>query len=242
MTSDPKALARLESVVARLEGAGGASLLGDLVRDVWAANVARYDERLGDTVRVIAIQSAENIAQRAQKLVREDPGWRGTGIRVSMERNSMLVMLDEIRLHFVKAPQAARLRPDWRNDFAWDAASKVRADAARANDRAYRAPWTVPGMEPLVSGEGLSGIGNPNRLNEYFLIWAGQLSEEPLTCGWLVVPSLGQSPVIALQTLWSDAPRQDVRRDDPAVEAFEVEEPHVSITLKPQIAESAHGR
>lgn len=243
MTNDPKAAARLADAVARLRATGAVDLLSELIRNVWSTNVARFDDAAGDTPRVIAIQSAENIAVRIKRRVRDDPPWRATGLEVTTPNNSLLIELDELRFHIVKAPLDARLRPDWGHDFAWEAMSRVREESAAANDRVYLAPKIEPNMEPFAMGEGLEGVGNPDDVNEFFLVWAGLLNEQPLTRGWMIVPSMASNPVIAVDELWTDQRQDDAAPVVGSETASEpTVEPEVAIRLKKHVAEAADGQ
>jgi hypothetical protein len=242
MTFDPEASKRAAAAADRLCICGAKDLLAALVRDVWFTNVARFDPTVGDTVRVIAIQSAENIVQRIQALARRDGKWKATGIEVTISNNSMLIEVDRLRIHFVKLPQISRLHPDWSHDFAWETGSNVRVTAASANDSAYRAPYIEAGIEPMIPVGGLGTFGDPDKVNEFFLVWAGEISEQPLTAGWLVIPSLGQMPVIAAEPLWmdkgADGEAGTVSNGQPTPDV--TSEPDVAIRLKKNIAKASN--
>jgi hypothetical protein len=243
MTFDPKAVERAAAAVAQLDACGARELLADLVRDVWATNVARFDVVAGDTVRVIAIQSAENIVKRLERLMRDSAVWKATKIQVGVTNNSMLITHGDLRIHFVKAPQTSRLHPDWNHDFAWDTSSHVRARSAYANHSAYKVPYREAIIDPMFSAEGLGDYGDPNNVNEFFVVWGGEISEQPVTAGWLVIPSIGHAPVLAAEQLWMDD--RPTIGDSSSVDSTPTPdtqpEPHVEIQLKRNIGRTSNG-
>ncbi|NQX06003.1 hypothetical protein HQQ82_13780 [Rathayibacter sp. VKM Ac-2856] len=204
MTTDDAVQVRLVAAREMLEANGFAALLGDLVRDVWHKNVARFDRDLGDNVRVIATQSAENLTVRLLRLMEESERWRATGVTVTFVRGSLLIEDRGLRIHLAKVPQDSRRRPDWHHDFPWASQSNVRADAAARVDEVRPTPVQETGMEPLISADGLGEYGNADDINEFIIVWAGELDENPLTAGWIVVPTLRDAQVLAHEKIWFD--------------------------------------
>lgn len=242
MTFDPGASKRATEAAGELADCGLTSLAADLVRDVWARNVARYDPTVGDTVRVIAIQSAENIAQLIVRRARKDKSWTDTGVVVTPRNNSLLLQVRSLRIHFVKVPHSSGLNPDWNRDFDW-ATSQVRLDAAEANDAVYRSPRLVAGIDPLISADGLGVQGDPGKLVEHFVVWGATISEDPQTRGWLVLPAVQNGPVAAVVQLWDDS-RGDggAARSRPTAPTLgDPTEPSLVIRLRPDRPAAANG-
>lgn len=204
MTTDDAVQVRLAEAREILDASGFAVLLGDLVRDVWHNNVARFDRDLGDNVRVIATQSAENLVVRLLRQMRESERWRATGVAVTFVRGSLLIEYRGLRIHLAKVPQDSRRSPDWHHDFPWASQSNVRADAAARVDEVRPTPVQVLGMEPLISADGLGDYGDADAINEFIIVWAGELDENPLTAGWIVVPTLRDAQVLAYERIWFD--------------------------------------
>lgn len=225
---------RARSAADQLQASGFIKLLAPLIRDVWATNVARSDRKLGDTTRLLGITSAENLTTRLAWL-RQEPEWIETQVSISFQQNSMLVTCGALRIHIMKAPQSSRRQPDWHHDFPWAHQSNVRAESARQVDETYRAPAEVPGMEPMFPADGLGDFGDPTDIHEFFIVWAGELSEDPLTAAWIVIPTLKKMQVLAQELLWFDEPgeasgaRTSTERQ--THDAGDVE-PEVNITIK----------
>jgi hypothetical protein len=203
MTIEDALTQRVQSAAEQLRSCGLVGLLAPLIRDVWATNVARSDTRLGDTVRLLGITSAENLAARLSWL-RTQPEWAETHVEIKFEQNSMLITSGDLRIHIMKAPQSSRRQPDWHHDFPWANQSNVRADSARNVDETYRAPAEIIGMEPMFPADGLGEYGDPADIREFFVVWAGEFSEDPLTAGWVVIPTLKKMQVLAYEQLWFD--------------------------------------
>jgi hypothetical protein len=234
MTIEQALNERVRSAADQLHASGFIKLLSALIRDVWSTNVTRFDSGLGDTTRLLGITSAENLTTRLSWL-RKEPEWVETQVTIDFHQNSMLVTCGALRIHVMKAPQSSRRRPDWHHDFPWANQSNVRAESARQVDETYRAPAEVPGMEPMFPADGLGEFGVPADIREFFIVWAGEFSEDPLTAAWVVIPTLKKMQVLAYSGLWFDEPgdatgaRTSTEPHSP--DSGDVE-PEVNITIK----------
>lgn len=225
---------RVRSAADQLQASGFIKLLAPVVRDVWATNVARSDPKLGDTTRLLGITSAENLTTRLGRL-REEPEWIETQVTIDFPQNSMLITCGALRIHVMKAPQSSRRKPDWNHDFPWAYQSNVRADSARQVDETYRAPAEVPGMEPMFSADGLGDLGDPADIREFFIVWAGEFSEDPLTAAWVVIPTLKKMQILAYEGLWFDEQEEATgarTSTEPQSPDTGDVEPEVNITIK----------
>lgn len=234
MTMNQALELRVQDAAEQLRACGFIGLLAPLIRKVWERNVARFDGSLGDTIRLIGLQSAENLVTRLSVL-RKETVWVETQVTISFRQNSMLVTCGDLRIHIMKAPQESRRHPDWHRDFPWANQSNVRAESARQVDEAFRAPAEIPGMEPMFPADGLGGFGDPADIRQFFIVWAGEFSEDPLTAGWVVIPTLERMQVLAYEQLWFDEPGEhgSVRTTSgPQAPSPADVEPEVTITIK----------
>lgn len=233
MTFETQATTRAAEVAERLQHAGALAFLHELVTSMWTTNVARYDDALGDTARSLGMQCSENLGKRLYRS-RKDDVLLDAGLRVGRRSGVAFCSFEEVTIRFVKAPSTSGLQPDWSTDLDWE--SNIRRESASRNDNVYRAPHQEHGHEALFAA---SGLGSPESLNEFFLVWNGLLSETPLTAGWLAIPTLRSDRVIAAELLWRDEPRDhiiDVRPEAPG-EPSTSAEPKLNIRLKKNIRE-----
>lgn len=234
MTTDQALERRVHDAAEQVRESGFIRLLALLIREVWELNVARFDGSLGDTIRLLGLQSAENLVTRLGRL-RKEPAWVETLVTISFQQNSMLVTCGDLHIHIMKAPQESRRQPNWHHDFPWANQSNVRAESARQVDEAFRAPTEIPGMEPMFPADDLGEFGDPAEIRQFFIVWAGEFGEDPLTAGWVVIPTLKKMQVLAYEQLWFDEPgeRGNVKtKSGPQMSPSADTEPDVTITIK----------
>lgn len=176
-------------------------MLQQTVQDVWNYNVDRHSPSdIGDTNRSLGIAAFENIRTLVVRQVNsaDRPEDLSQAVRASAADNSLLVKAAGIRLRVVKAPPTVLLaEPRW-EQFDWS--SEVRSVAALDNHDRY-----VPvGVGDLFEGS-LPPLGAVDLLQNVFLVWAGG-SDSPLTAGWLGLPTVGETPWLAVEPLWWDEP------------------------------------
>lgn len=237
MTFDNRASGRVTDVAGRLATANATPFLRQFITKMWSANSGRFEKSLGDTARSLGVQCSENIATKIWE-AREDPALKDVNLEVQRLHGATFLTFDEVSIRFVKAPASSGLNPDWGTDFEWE--SNVRQEAAFRNDKAYRAPVQEVGHEDLFP---VTGLGEPDDLNDFFLVWNGQLDDVPLTAGWLAVPSLRPEHVIAAAEIWRDTPQGDgtvMRREGPIAPETPAE-PDLNIRLKKKIQDVRSG-
>jgi len=244
MSFDEKAMARASQAQAVLDDCGATDLIADVIRRVWTTNVDRFDPAAGDTTRLLGFESAENLTKLVPGLSTSDDQWRATGLAVSAPNGSLLLAKDGMRFRFVKVAAEFGLRPDWQHGFSWENGSNTRSRSATLNQAVYHPAHVEPGMESLFPLDGLANEGDPSKLNEFFLTWAGVNDEEHRTAGWLCVPSSGERPVLAALPLWFDEPRNGgVSTSAPSAPASDgTAEPEVAIALKKDLGRAGNGR
>ena len=244
MTIDEALDRCVQDAAHQLRASGFIRLLAPLIRDVWERNVARFDGPAGDTVRLLGLQSAENLVTRLGWL-RKEAAWVETQVTISFHKNSMLVTCGDLRIHVMKAPQQSRRRPDWHHDFPWANQSNVRAESARQVDETFRAPVEIPGMEPMFPADGLGEFGDPADIREFFIVWAGEFGEDPLTAAWVVIPTLRKMQVLSSEPLWFDESGElgsiKTESEPQAPSSVDVE-PEVTITIKTAPREAGQNR
>lgn len=237
MNFDPDAQERVERAAELLTSTGASTLLGKLVGEVWINNVARFEPAAGDTSRSLGFLSAENIAQRANRLSQTDQEWKAVGLEAVKARNTVEFANKDVRFHLVKAPVGSAMSPDWFRDFKWT--TQVRLEAAEAVSAVYRAPYADPTSEPLFP---VRGGGDATLINDFFVVWAGQRGEEPRTRGWLIIPSAGPNSIIAAADLWADETDRTqipIAPQGPAADDTDIELP---MRLKKAALEQLDGR
>lgn len=201
MTWDEAAELRATAIADRLRYAGALRRIHELTGQVWRENLDRYDPSgHGDSPRLLGQMCAENFTNRA---VAEREVWSTLGVAVSTPNSSLLLKFAGARLHLVKVPHAWGRQPVW-PDFRWSSASVVRADAAAANFAAY--PVTAPAFDetPLLTLEEVGFRPNASRIVEFFVVWAGEQTEDALTSGWLGAPTTAAGRWLAIAPLWHD--------------------------------------
>lgn len=234
MRWDPAAAAHVDEVAQALRDCGALEAFSSQLRAVWRDNLDRYEPgALGDTVRLLGQMCAENLASR---MMRDRHAWQVRGIEVDYPSNSLLLTFQGRRLHVVKVPQADSLHPDW-TAFHWASASNVRFQAAEANSRVFATPHLEPDVDPLFPAQ-QAGYepADVDAVDEFFLVWAGDLRSDALTAGWLGAPSTGPRPWLAVTPLWHDFTENASHTKEPvATQEHDdgVQEPDVPIRLRP---------
>ncbi len=116
---------------------------GQLVRDVYSTNIARFEpDELGDTANSLGSQCSENLKVRAVRRFRhedsEDPEdrWDVPGLIVGTPRNSLTFSFNDARVTVMKVAYSEGRNPAWDRLVNWDYNSQVRQDLAAANSRA----------------------------------------------------------------------------------------------------------
>ncbi|HYS31044.1 MAG TPA: hypothetical protein VEM58_02175 [Streptosporangiaceae bacterium] len=221
--SDPAAEARLKDIIAGMRAAGVIDMFERIVAHVWKVNVDRFEpSEIGDTNRSLGITATENIRTLVlrESWTASNPAGLGNRVHVTAPNDSLLVEAAGARLRVMKCPPAITLsEPRWDTDFRWQAESDVRLEAAAANAAVCNQFLAVPGglFENMEQPAEWAA-----QLREVILVWAGG-SNNPLTGGWIGLPTVGDRPWLAVQSVWrhgtgattsgerdSDAPVSDV--------------------------------
>jgi len=116
-------------------------------------------------------------------------------------------------------------------DFNWKTASDVREAAAMANSRSFPQPQFERDMAPLFSAEEAGLKRDASQIDEFFLIWAGELNEDAQTSGWLGAPTLDDGSWLAVEEQWVDGGEEPIpgrRRGDGPNSG----EPNLELSLK----------
>jgi hypothetical protein len=241
---DAAAYDRLKDIVAELRAESVIDMFERIISRVWKINVDRFEpSEVGDTNRSLGITATENIRTLVlrESWTAGNPANLGDSVHVTAPNDSLLVQAAGVRLHVMKsAPAIALTEPRWDSDFAWKGESDVRIEAAAANSAGYSPNLAVQGglfadLLPPASGAA--------RLREAILVWAGG-SNNPLTGGWIGLPTLGESPWLAVDNVWwhgTDGITASQRGSGgPADDAFSdraAPSPVISLKQRPKIAE-----
>lgn len=199
------AFAALDQTVEHLDEVGLIAAWRSLVQDVYASNLDRHEpDELGDTAMTLGTQCSENVKTRAIRRASHDElelvedHWTIPNLTVTNPRNSLTFCLDGVRVVVMKAPYAAGRAPQWDQLADWEHDSDVRQAVAASNMRTLQYRTHPAPDDPLFEH-----LGRPGVVDNYMLVWAGD-SNAPLTAGWLTIPTLGESPFIAVKRIWWD--------------------------------------
>lgn len=216
--------------------------LRDLVRDVWAQNLDRYEpDELGDTPKSLGLQCAENLRELAVRRTagdeREAPGghWNIPDLDVSTPRGVLTLTIDGRRIIPMKVPMSHGRVPRLDLFRDWEHESDVRNEMAKRNSAALGGFTTANLGQPMLLPETYDLMA----IHDFMLLWAGD-PDTPLTAGYLAVPAKGPAPFAATTPLWWDdtdeVPRSASRRSPEGPSFDEKGAVTPSITLKPRPA------
>lgn len=201
MASDPHGDAHLERVRARLDDCGVVNFFHGAVREVWRANIDRYEpDELYDDAVTLGLLSARNLSNRARAEVREDQDLALKGVHVTLDRNATVVHAGGVDLRMVKAPLRSGRHPRFDSDFRWTD-TDGRLAAARRNFEAYQPHSEL--VLPLFETECEDPSAAVAWCRDVFLVWSGEL-ESGLTAGWLGLPTLDPQSFLAVTRVWWD--------------------------------------
>ena len=188
MTEDGAVEELLAQVAAQWSGAGVLDVLCDLVKQVWRADLDRYEpETMGDDAMSLGMQASRNLCNLAVKRLQGVPG-----VRARAPRTLEITFADRV-LHVSKAPSDSLTWDVHTVD--WDD-SEVRESAAAANSAAYqsRTGTLFEDWDPLP-GQQIE----PAALRHLHLTWQG--FADGTTRTWLGFPQLGLRPWYAVMMI-----------------------------------------
>lgn len=183
-------------------------VLADLVRDVWGANLERYEpEDRGDTTKSLGFQCSENIRELAARRIqggdlaaREDH-WNVPGLQFSTPRGVLTLQLPGLEVVLMKVPYAHGRRPVWDQFPNWETSSHIRDEIARDNSRILGGSNLQSETQSEFEFPEDSPIGLVRRM---MVVWAGE-PDANLTSAWLTVPVSWSTMTFAAKTaLWRD--------------------------------------
>lgn len=220
-------------------------VLADLVRDVWGANLERYEpEERGDTTKSLGFQCSENLRELAAgriqggDLAAREDHWNVPGLQFSTPRGVLTLQLPGLEIVLMKAPYAHGRRPDWEQFPSWETSSHIRDEIAKDNSRILGGSY----LQSETQTELEFSEDSPIRLvRRMMVVWAGE-PDVNLTSAWLTVPvSWSTMTFAAKAALWRDeaADRSSELRGTPRYDGPSFsEQPAVEpkIAMKPRRA------
>ena len=158
--------------------------LCDLVKQVWRADLDRYEPDLGDDPMSLGVQASRNLCNLAVRELQDLPGV------IAQNRKTLEIGFGGRVLHTGKAPSDSL---DWNVNLVVWADSDVRESAAASNTAAYQstAGTLFEDLEPM-DGQQMS----PAALRYLHLTWQG--FSDGGTRTWLGFPQLGIWPWYAV--------------------------------------------
>jgi hypothetical protein len=239
---DGVALAALGNCRQALEERDVVRWLRDVTRAMWRPNAERYEpSQLFDTPRGVAALSWENFRERMLAEYRAaDSPWRSRGIRLTVPHGSLLIEVDDLAVHVVKAPGVRLREPEWAS-FAWDTSATRHAAAARNAGEDALPPPPIRGQ--LAFDFEMPSTRARPVYRDLFFVWAGDAMG--LTAGWLGLPRLRPPRWLAVTPLWRDdaavldATHADVPRRPTGAAFSELEAPQATVSLKRRPGQTA---
>jgi len=232
---DATALAALHECRQALEEREVLAWLREATRMMWRPNAERYEpSHLFDTPRGVAGLAWENLRERMLADYRSARApWRARGVRLTVPHGSLLIHVDDLAVHVIKAPGLRLREPEWAR-FVWDTSTTRHAAARNAGDAVLPPP---PMEGQLAFDFEIPWSGWCPVWRDVFFVWAGDTMG--LTAGWLGLPHLGPPRWLAVTPLWRDDTTAAVEAttDDvppgPAAPAFsELDVPEAPVSLK----------
>ncbi|MCR1785395.1 hypothetical protein KVF89_22840 [Nocardioides carbamazepini] len=117
-------------------------VLADLVREVWGANLERYEPHdRGDTTKSLGFQCSENIRELAARriqggdLAAPEDHWNISGLQLATPRGVLTLHLPGLEIVLMKVPYAHGRSPIWEQFPSWETSSHIRDDIAKDNAR-----------------------------------------------------------------------------------------------------------
>jgi hypothetical protein len=177
----------LTQVTEEWQQAGVLDVLCGLVREIWRADLGRYEPELGDDLMSLGVQASRNLSNLAVRELQDVPGV------IAQHKMTLEVSYGGRVLHVGKAPSDAS---DWNVDHVDWADSDVRESAAAANSAAYQpiVGTLFEDLEPVFGQQ-----VNPAALRHLHLTWQG--FPDGGTRTWLGFPQLGLRPWYAVQLI-----------------------------------------
>lgn len=243
---DPIAAAHLARLASAIDKAGVTEHLRGVVRELWRANVERFDpDALHDDSSTLGYTAAKNVTNRMFAELRGRSGALQPAAHAVRDNQSVVVRFGDINVHFIKAPVNRGRNPRFTLDFRWEGREGRIAPAERNFER-YSAPRVVEGHDPLFAVEVPEALERIEQCRDVFAVWGGDLRGQ--TAGWFGLPTTGPGSWLAVQSSWFDeedssgAGRSLNTTNSVGKPGFaELEEPQPRITLKPQIGEESNG-
>ncbi|MAS54214.1 MAG: hypothetical protein CMJ44_06260 [Pimelobacter sp.] len=218
-------------------------VLGDLVSEVWGANLERYEpEERGDTTKSLGFQCSENIRELAVRriqggdLAAPEDHWNVPGLQFTTPRGVLTLHLPGLEIVLMKVPYAHGRSPIWEHFPNWETSSQIRDDIAKDNARVLGGSKLQSDTQSELEFPEDTPIGIVRRM---MVVWAGE-PDASLTSAWLTVPVSWSTMTFAAKTpLWrdeaGDSPSMPVRTpkyDGPSFDQQPTVEPQ--ITMKPR--------
>ena len=187
VTDDGAVQQLLAEVAEQWQRGGVLDPLCDLVRQVWRADLDRFEPELGDDLMSLGVQASRNLSNLAVRELSDVPHV------IAQHKKTLEIGFGGRVLHAGKAPSDSS---DWSIDHVDWSDSEVRESAAAANTAAYQssAGTLFEDLEP-VSGQRI----NPAALRHLHLTWQGFADGGTRT--WLGFPQLGIRPWYAVMLL-----------------------------------------
>jgi hypothetical protein len=232
-----------------MNASGLTVLVRELLREVWATNLARYEpEERGDAAKSLGIQCSENIRELVVRRVFGDDlvtladRWRVADLVLSTPRGVLTLSLSGFQVVTMKVPHAQGRAPIWERFPDWDTESQARHDVARENARVLGGSnLQHPAQDELEFPDDVNS--GPGLVRRFMLVWGGE-PDGGLTAGWLTVPvSWSALHFAAIKPLWhdeaDDAPGYADRAPAPSGPSFDqrpVTEPYLALKPRPRTA------
>lgn len=199
---DPVATDHLRSLAKRLDEAGVTAHVRLVVRELWRANVERYDpEAVYDDSSTLGFTAAKNVTNRLLKELRGQNGALQPNAHAMRDNQSTVVRVGDLNVRFVKAPVARGRAPRFTLDFPWEG-REGRIGPATRNAESYNGPRVAEGHEPLFDVPIPEAKERILGCKEVFAVWAGDA--EGRTAGWLGLPTAAPGSWLAVERAWWD--------------------------------------
>ena len=219
-------------------------VLGDLVREVWGANLERYEpEDRGDTTKSLGFQCSENIRELAARRIQggdladTEDRWNVSGLQFTTPHGVLTLHLPGLEIVLMKVPYAHGRSPIWEQFPSWEASSQIRDEIAKDNARVLGGSKFQSETQSELEFPDDTSIGVVRKM---MVVWAGE-PDASLTSAWLTVPVSWSTMTFAAKTpLWRDVvgdssgkPIRTRKYDGPSFDQQPAVEPKIAMKPRP---------
>lgn len=202
MSWDPIAASRLAEMKNRAVNAGFVEAARPAVRELWRANLDRYEPKeLFDDARTLGFSASINVTNRLFAELGPQGPRRSPEMFATWELQTVVLHVGDVAIRSVKTPGSRGRKPRFATDFNWEE-REGRASAAARNAAQVDLPVRIEGASPLFEVEVPDARAKLAACRDAFFVWGGD--SDGRTAGWIGIPTVGRASWLAVDDLWFD--------------------------------------